>query len=136
MMCLGVCFLGSNFFESLWASWKSVSFSRLGKFSFIIFSNKFSISCCSSSPSDTSMIRMLAHLEMSHRFLILSLFFLGGWFFFFVVLIGCFLLHYVQIIDLILGFIYFLLFSCNLLFISIRICFISHCIFFMCQGLH
>ena len=48
MMCLGVCFLGSNFFGTLWAfwtSWKSISFARLGKFYFIVFSNKFSSSC-------------------------------------------------------------------------------------------
>ena len=31
----------------------SLSFTRLGKFSSIIFSNKFSISCSSSSPSGT-----------------------------------------------------------------------------------
>ena len=43
-MCLGVLLFGSNFFGTLWASWtswKSISFTRLGKFSFIIFSNKF-----------------------------------------------------------------------------------------------
>ena len=62
MMCLGVCFLGSNFFGTLWASWiswKSISFARLGKFYFIIFSNKFSVSCSSFSPSGTPMIQML-----------------------------------------------------------------------------
>ena len=45
MMCLGVFLFGSNFFGTLWASWtswKSISFTRLGKFSFIICSNKFS----------------------------------------------------------------------------------------------
>ena len=44
MMCLGVFLLGSNFFGTLsasWTSWKSISFARLGKFSFIVFSNKF-----------------------------------------------------------------------------------------------
>ena len=52
MMCLGVFLLGSSFFGTLlpsWISWKSLSFARLGKFS-IIFLNKFSISCSSSSP--------------------------------------------------------------------------------------
>ena len=61
-MCLGVFLLGSSFFGTLWASWtswKSISFARLGKFSFIICSNKFSIFCSSSSPSGTPIIRML-----------------------------------------------------------------------------
>ena len=47
MMCLHVYFPGSNFFETLWASWKSVSFARLGKFLFIVCSNKFWICCFS-----------------------------------------------------------------------------------------
>ena len=41
MMCLGVFLLGSSFFGTLWASWtswKSISFARLEKFSFVIFS--------------------------------------------------------------------------------------------------
>ena len=78
MMCLGVFLLGSNFFETLWASWtswKSVSFARLGKFSFIICLNKFSISCSSSSPSGTPMIHMLKCLKLSWRFLSFSSFF-------------------------------------------------------------
>ena len=78
MMCIGVCFLESNFVGTLWASWtswKSISFARLGKFSFIICSDKFSISCSSSSPSGTSMIRMLKCLKLSQRFLSLSSFF-------------------------------------------------------------
>ena len=57
MMCLGVFLFGSNFSGTLWVSWiswKSISFTRLGKFSFIIFSNKFSISC--------SSFLLLAHL--------------------------------------------------------------------------
>ena len=76
-MCLGVCFLGSNFFGILWASWTcmSSSFTRLGKFSFIMFSNKFSTSCSSSSSSGTPMIPMLEHLKLSQRFLSLSSFF-------------------------------------------------------------
>ena len=55
-MCLGLFLLQSNFFGTLWASWtfwKSISFARLGKFSFIICLNKFSIFCSSSSPSGT-----------------------------------------------------------------------------------
>ena len=50
-MCLGVFLFASNFFGTLWTSWKSISFAILGKFSFIICSNKFSMSCCCSSPS-------------------------------------------------------------------------------------
>ena len=44
MMCLGMFLFGPNFFGTLWASWTSwkfISFARLGKFSFIICSNKF-----------------------------------------------------------------------------------------------
>ena len=78
MMCLRVFLLGSSFFGTLWASWtswKSISFARLGKFSFIICSNKFSIFCSSSSPSGTPMIWMLEHMKFSLRFLSLSSFF-------------------------------------------------------------
>ena len=77
MMYLGVSLFGSNFFGILssWASWKSISLARLGKFSFIICSTKFSISCSSSSPSGTPMIQMLECLRLSQRFLSLSSFF-------------------------------------------------------------
>ena len=47
----------------------------MGNFSFIVFSNKFSISCSSSSPSGTPMIQMLECLKLSWRFLSLSSFF-------------------------------------------------------------
>ena len=57
-----------------------LSFAKSGKFSFTIFSNKFSIPCSSSSSSDTTMIQMLAHLEMSQSVLILPLFFLNSCF--------------------------------------------------------
>ena len=81
MMCLGVCYFGSNFFGTLWASWTSwtswkfISFVRLGKFSFIICSNKFSISCCCSSPSGTPVIQILECFRLSQRILSLSSFF-------------------------------------------------------------
>ena len=60
-MCLGVFLLGSNFFGTLqasWTFWKPISYVRLGKFSFIICSNKCSIFCSSSSPPGTLMIRI------------------------------------------------------------------------------
>ena len=75
MMCLGVFLFGSNFFGTLLASWssqKSISFARLEKFSFIICSNKFSISCCCSSPSGTPIIWILECFRLSQRFLSLS----------------------------------------------------------------
>ena len=75
-MCLGVVLFGSTLFRILWAYWAcmSLSFIKVGKFSFIIFSNKFSISCSFSSPG-TPMIQMLECLKLSQRFLNLSSFF-------------------------------------------------------------
>ena len=74
MMCLGVFLFRSNFFGTLWASWtswKSISFARLGKFAFIICSNKFSISCrCS--VSGTPIIWILEHFRLSQRFVRLT----------------------------------------------------------------
>ena len=58
-----------------------ISFARLGKFSFIICSNKFSIFCSSSSPSGTPIIQMLECLKMSWRFLSQSSFYLNSCFF-------------------------------------------------------
>ena len=55
-------------------------FTKVGKFSFIIFSNKLSISC-SSSPSDTPVIWMLVCLKMSQKLLTLSSFFFNYFFF-------------------------------------------------------
>ena len=51
MMCVVVVLFGSKLFGTLCVSWTymSISFTKLGKFSFIIFSNTFSISCSSSS---------------------------------------------------------------------------------------
>ena len=51
---------------------RSISFTKLGKFSFIIFSNNFSMSCSSYSPSCTPMIWILERLKLSQRFLSLS----------------------------------------------------------------
>ena len=93
MMCLGVCFLASNFFGILWASWtswKGISFARLGKFSLITCSNKFSIFCSFSSPSGTLIILMLERLKLSWRFLSLSSFF--EFLFLHSFLVGCFFL--------------------------------------------
>ena len=75
MMCLGVFLFGSNFSGILWASWTymSISFTKLGKFFFIIFSNKFSVSCSSS--SGIPMIRMLEHSKLPYKFLSVSSFF-------------------------------------------------------------
>ena len=75
---------------TLWTSWKSVSFARSGKFSFIICSNKFLISCSSSS-SGTPVIQMLEHFKMSWRFQSLSSFFFE-FLFLHSFLVGCFFL--------------------------------------------
>ena len=72
-----------------WTSWKSISFARLGKFSFITFSNKFSISCSSYSPSGTPMILMLECSNLSPRFLSLSSFFFLEFLFLYSVLVEC-----------------------------------------------
>ena len=87
MMRLCVFLFGLNFFGTLWASWtswKSISFTRLGKFSFIICSNKFSMFCCCSSPSGTPMIQILECFRLSQVSLhFFELLFLHS------VLIGC-----------------------------------------------
>ena len=77
MMFHDVFLFGSNLFGTLCASrtCMSSSFAKLGKFSFIIFSNKFSISCSSSSPSGSLMIQMVVRLKLSQQFLSLSSFY-------------------------------------------------------------
>ena len=81
-----------------WTSWRCISFARLGKFSFIICSNKFSTSCSSSSPSGAPVIQMLERLKLSQGFLNLSYFFLNCFFILFWLNVYFFFL--LQIIDL------------------------------------
>ena len=109
MICLGVFLLGSHIFRTLWASWTSwecTSVARLGKFSFIFFSKKFSISCSSSSLSGIPMIQILECLKLSQRFLSLSSFFLSSCVFILFRLNVCFFLLF-QIVDLSPGFLLF-----------------------------
>nr|KAF6304019.1 hypothetical protein mMyoMyo1_008998 [Myotis myotis] len=76
MMCLGVVLFGFLLFGVLCASWtcKSISLTRWGKFSVIISSNRFSISCSLSS-SGTPIILMLVRLKLFQRLLTLSSYF-------------------------------------------------------------
>ena len=135
VMCLGVFLFGSNFFGTLWASWtswKSICCARLGKFSFIICSNKFSISCCCSSPSGTPMIQILERFRLSQRFLSFSLFFwilvssfCSGWMFIYSFcskLVIWFLVSFLS-----------LLVPCRFFFISHNATFIAAWVFFMLQ---
>ena len=128
MMCLGVFFFGSNFFGTLWASWtswKSISFTRLGKFSFIIYSSKLSSSCCRSFPSGTPIIRILECFRLSQRFERLSPFFLDSCFFILFQLDVYFFLLF-QIVDLSPGFF-------PVLLVPWIFCFISRWISFICS---
>ena len=117
MMCLGVFLFGSNFLGTLWASWtswKSISFARLGKFSSIICSNKFSISCCCSSPSGTPIIWILEHFRLSQEILSLSSF--GGYSCFFVLIqLDVYLFLLLQIVALSPGFLPVTVGSLNIL---------------------
>ena len=87
MMCLDMGLFGFILFGILCASWTSVSFSftRLEKFSIIIFSNRFSIPCSIS--SGTPMMQMLLLLMSSQKSLKLFSFLIS-----FSALVGCFLL--------------------------------------------
>ena len=128
MMCICMFLLRSNFFGILWAprtSWNCISFARLRKFSFIICSNKFSISWSSYSPSGTLMIQMLECLKLSQRFLCLSSFFLNSCFFILSWLDVFFFLLF-QIIDLGPGLLPFAVGSLYIfLYFTLYIAFIS-----------
>ncbi|KAF6086349.1 hypothetical protein HJG60_008514 [Phyllostomus discolor] len=79
MMCLGVGLCGFLLIGTLCVSWICVTCSliKLGKFSFISFSTRFSIPCSSSSPSGIPVVRILLCFILSCISLNPSLFFLS-----------------------------------------------------------
>ena len=79
MMCLGVGLFGFLLIGTLCHSWICVTFSliRLGKFSIITFSNRFSIPCSSSSPSGIPIMWILLRFMLSCTSLNPSSFFLS-----------------------------------------------------------
>ena len=126
MACLGVVLFWSISFGTLWASWtswNSVSFTRLGKFSFIICSNKFSISCCCSSPPGTLIIQILEHLKLFQRFLSLSSFF--------KILVSSFCSSWMFIYSLCSKSLTWVLVSFLSLLVLWIVCFISLCVSFI-----
>ena len=123
--------------NSLW-SWTCMfmSFTKLGKFSFIIFSNRFRIFCSFSSLSDTPMTWMLDLLKLSQRLLITLYFFYSFFFVLSWVVVFCFLMF--QIIDLILGFIHSTVVSLYIVlyFNWCILCFWLNFFFLCCWGPH
>ena len=103
MMCLGVGLFGFILTGTLCASWTCVTFSpiKLGKFSMISFSNRFSILCSSS--SGIPIIQILLHFILSCSSFNPSLFFLSL-FFLFLFFLGVFFYHVLQLTDSILCF--------------------------------
>ena len=73
IMCLGVGLFASILFGTVSWTCMSISFTKLGKFSFIIFSNRFPISCFFSSPFGTPMMQMWECLKLSWRLFTLPL---------------------------------------------------------------
>ena len=132
MICLGVGLFASILFGTLCASWTcmSISFTKLGKFTFIIFSNRFPISCSFSSPSDTPMMQMLDLLKWSQRLLTLSSFVwihfsscCSDWSFYAFLCSKSLIWFSASPI--------LLLFHCKLFFISVSVSFVSDSAFFM-----
>ena len=117
---------GLNLFGTVCASWTymSISFIKLGKFSFIIFSNKFSISCSSSSPSGIPVIWTLAFLQMSQSSYSLLIVLNSCFFILFWLTVYFFLMF--QFIDMNPGFLPFTVGSCGLFFVSLNVAFISY----------
>ena len=105
-MCLAVGLFGFLLFGTLCVSWTWVTFSllRLGKFSIITFSNRFSIPCSSSSPL-VFLLYGYCYVSCFTAFPLLPLHsFLAS--FPFLALSGCFFLYFVlQLADPILCFI-------------------------------
>uniref|UniRef100_K9IY41 Uncharacterized protein n=1 Tax=Desmodus rotundus TaxID=9430 RepID=K9IY41_DESRO len=91
MMCLGVGLFGFIMFGTLCTSRTClfISFIKLGKFSVIIFSNRFPICCSFSSPSGTPMIEVAPEAHYTSLVWGAGV----GFFFLLAVLIGfCFVL--------------------------------------------
>ena len=130
MMCLGVGVFASILFGTLCASWTcmSISYTKLGRFSFIIFSNGFPISCSFSSLSGTAVIWILESLKLSHRLLILSLFL---WILFSYCSDGCFFASLCSKSIWFSAFSTLLLCPCKLFFTSISVSFVSDWILFI-----